>query len=108
MFEIHTGAFLSNKRIQLKMKETFNKKKVGRKDVDKFQTWELVWFNVQRQMPDMKYNKAKWIGPCKVVSVSNGSLFELLYEVNGKFIKYNRIHPQFLKRFCGEPLLLAS
>ena len=44
---------------------------------------------VQRQMPDMKYNKAKWIGPCKVVSVLDGGLFELFYEVNGEFIKYN-------------------
>ena len=108
MFEIYTGAFLTNRRYQLKMKETFDKKKVGRKDVDKFQTGELVWFNVQRRMPDMKYNKAKWIGPCKVVSVLDRGLFELSYEVNGEFSKYNRIHPQFLKRFCGEPLLIAS
>ena len=108
MFEIHTGAFLSNRRYQLKMKETFDKKKVGRKDVDEFQTGELLWFNLQRRMPDMKYNKAKWIGPCKVVSVSDKGLFKLSYEVNGEFIKYDRIHPQFLKRFCGEPLLIAS
>ena len=92
----------------MKMKETFDKKKVGCKEVDEFQTGELVWFNVQRWMPDMKYNKAKWIGPCKVVSVLDGGLFELSYEVNGKFIKHDCIHPQFLKRFCGEPLLLAS
>ena len=46
MFEIHKGAFFSNRRYQLKMKETFEKKKVGRKDVDKFQTGELLWFNV--------------------------------------------------------------
>lgn len=107
MFEIHTGAFLSNRRYQLKMKETFDKKKVGRKDVDKFQTGELVWFNVQRWMPDMKYNKSKWIGPCKVFSVLDGGLFELLYEVNSKFIKYDLIHPHFLKQFCEEPLLIA-
>ena len=56
----------------------------------------------------MKFNKAKWIGPCKVDSVLDGGLFELLYKVNGKFIKYNCIHPQFLKRFCGESLLPAS
>ena len=54
------------------MKETFDKKKVGCKEVDKFQIGELVWFNVQRWMPDMKYNKAKWIGPCKVVLVFDG------------------------------------
>ena len=65
-------------------------------------------FDIQRRLPDMKYNKAKWVGPCKVVSMSKGGLFELSYEVNGKFIKYNRIHPQFLKLFHGEPLLLAS
>ena len=29
VFEIHTGAFLSNRRYQLKMKETFDKKKEG-------------------------------------------------------------------------------
>ena len=52
----------------------------------------------------MKYNKAKWIGTCKVVSVLGGGLFELSYEVNGKFIKYDCKHPQLLKRFCGEPL----
>ena len=38
--------------------KTFDKKKVGRKEVDKFKTGELVWFNVQRLMPDIKYNKA--------------------------------------------------
>ena len=36
MFEIHQGAFLSNRSYQVKMKDTFNKKKVGCKDVDKF------------------------------------------------------------------------
>ena len=100
MFEIHQGALLSNRRYQVKMKDNFDKK-VGCKDIDKFHTGELVWFNVQRRMPDMKYNKAKWIGLCKVVSVLDGGLFELLYEVNGKFIKYNCIQLQFLKQFCG-------
>ena len=104
MSEPHQGAFVLNRRYHIKMKETFNNKKVGCKEVYKFQTGELVWFNAQRRMPDMKYNKAKWIGPCKVVSVLDGGLFELSYEVNGKFIKYNFIHLQFLKRFCGEPL----
>ena len=86
------------------MKGTFDKKKRGHKEVDKFQNGEFVWFNMQRQMPDMKYNKAKWIGPCKVFSVLDGGLFKLSYKVNGKFIKYDCIHPQFLKRYCGEPL----
>ena len=43
MFEIHKGALLLNRRYQLKMKVTFIKKKVERKDVDKFQTGELMW-----------------------------------------------------------------
>ena len=63
MFELHQGAFLSIRRYQMKMKETFKKKKVGHKEVDKFHIGELVRVNVQRQMPDMKYNKAKKIGP---------------------------------------------
>lgn len=87
MFEIHKVAFLSNRSYQLKMKETSDKKEVGCKDVDKFHIGELVWFIVQRRMPDMIYNKAKWIGPCKAVSVLEGGLFELLYDVNSKFLK---------------------
>ena len=58
------------------MKETFDKKKVGCKDFEKFQTGELLCFTVQRQMPDMKYNKDKWIGPCIVISVLDRGLFE--------------------------------
>ena len=92
MFEIHKGAFLSKGSYHVKMKDTFNKKKVGCKDVNKFQAGELVWFNIPRQIPERYYNKAKWVGPCKVVSVSNGGLFEL-YKVNGKITKYNCIHP---------------
>ena len=56
----------------------------------------------------MIYDKAKWIGPCKVVSELDGGLFELSYKANSKFIKCDCIHPHLLKRFCGEPLLLAS
>ena len=108
MFEIHQGAFLSNRRCQVNMKDTFEKKKVGCKDVKKFQIEELKWFNLQRRTPDMKYNKAKWVGPCKVILVSNGGLFKLSDKENGDFTKYNCITPQFLMRFCGEPLLLAS
>ena len=55
IFEIHQGAFLSNRRYQVKMKDTFNKKKVGCRDVNKFHTGELVWFNVQRWMPNIRY-----------------------------------------------------
>ena len=59
MFEIHHGAFFSNRRYQVKMKNTFDKKKVGCKDVDKFQIGEHVWIKAQGQMPNMKYNKVK-------------------------------------------------
>ena len=45
------------------MKKTFNSKKVGKKEVTKFQIGELVWLNVQRLIPDMNYNKPKWVGP---------------------------------------------
>ena len=41
------------------MKDNFEKKKLGFKDVNKFQIGELMYFNVQRRMPDIKYNKAK-------------------------------------------------
>ena len=54
IIEIHKGAFLSNKCYQLKKKETFDKKKVGCKEVDEFQIGELVWLNVQIRMPDIK------------------------------------------------------
>ena len=47
MFEIHKGAFLSNRRLQIKMKETFDKKKSELKEVTEFQMGELMWFNLQ-------------------------------------------------------------
>ena len=104
MFEVHKGAFFSNHKYQLKMKKTFDLRKVGKNEVTKFQVRELVCLDLQRRIPDMKYNKAKWVGPCKIVSMSRGGLFELSNEVNNKFVKYDCIHAQFLQRFCSEPL----
>ena len=56
----------------MKMKETFDKKKVGCKEVNKFHTGPTCVVYRTKRMPDMKINKAKWIGPCKVVSVLDG------------------------------------
>ena len=56
------------------MKDTFDKKKVGCKAINEFQVGELVWFNVQRRMPDMKYNKAKWIGHVRYFQCWTGSV----------------------------------
>ena len=86
MFEIHKGAFFSNHKYQLKTKKTFDSKKVSKKEVAKLQVAEILWLNVQRRIPDMKYNKAKWVGPCKIVSMSRGGLFELSCKVNNKFL----------------------
>ena len=41
MFEFHQGAFLLNRRYQVKIKDTFDKKKVGCKVVNKFEIGEL-------------------------------------------------------------------
>ena len=76
-------------------------------EVTEFQIGDLVWFFVKKRMPDMKCNKVKYIGPCSVVSVLDRSLLKFLYEVNDKNIKHNRLHPQFYKRCCKEPLLKA-
>ena len=46
MFEIIKGTFFSNCKVWLKIKETFDTKKVGCKQVIKFSIGELVWFNV--------------------------------------------------------------
>ena len=104
MFENHKGTFFSNCKYQLETKETFDTKKAGHLEVSKFMVGELVWFNVQRQIPDMKYNKAKQAGPCKIISASHEGLFKLAYKVNNEFFKYKHILSQFSKRFCGEPL----
>ena len=58
MFKIHKGAFFFNCKTHLKMKETSNIKRVVCKEVYKFMVYELVWFNVQIQITDMKYNMA--------------------------------------------------
>ena len=103
MFEIHKRVFFSNRKYQMKMKETFDRHKVH-KEIVEFQIGKLVWFDIQRQIPDMKFSKAKWVGPCNIVSISKGGLFKLAYEVNKAFVRYEHIHPQLLKWFCGEPL----
>ena len=77
---------------------------VVKNEVTEFKIGELVWLNVQRWIPDMKYNIAEWVGPCKIVFMSRRGLFELSYKVNNEFVKFDCIHPQFLKRFCDEPL----
>ena len=46
MYEINKEAFFSNCKYQLKMKKTFDSKKVGKKEVTKFQIGEFVWLNV--------------------------------------------------------------
>lgn len=62
-----------------------------------------MWFNLQRQIHDLNYNKARWVGPCSMSSLK-GSLIELEHKVNKVFVNYECIQPQFLKRFCGELL----
>ena len=42
-----------------------------------------------KKIPDMKYNKAKWVVPCKIASISKGGLFKLTYEVNKAFVNMN-------------------
>ena len=78
IFELHKRAFFRDRKYQMKMKETFDRRKVH-KEIDKFQIGELVWFNIQRQIPDMKYNKAKWIGHRKV-----GSVLHMVFRVDVK------------------------
>ena len=68
MFELRKRVFFTNRKYQMKMKETFDRRKVH-KEIVEFQIEELVWLSIQRQIPDMKYNKAKWVGPCKIVSI---------------------------------------
>ena len=68
MFELHKRVFFRNRKYQLKMKETFNRRKVH-KEIIEFQIGGLVWLNILRQIPDMKFNKAKWVGPCKISSI---------------------------------------
>ena len=55
-FKIHQG-FSFKRRYQVKMKDTFDKKKVGCKDANKFHIGELVWFNKKRRMPDMNMTR---------------------------------------------------
>ena len=70
MSEIYKGVLFNSRKYQLKMKKTFYSKKVGKTEVNKFQIGELVWLKVQSWILDMKKNKGKWVGPCKIVSMS--------------------------------------
>ena len=67
-------SFLHICRYQLKTKETFDTKKVGYKEVSNFMVDRLVGSKMQRQIPEMRCNKAKWVCLCKIRSVSQGVL----------------------------------
>ena len=54
------------------MKKTFDLKKVSKREVTKKQIGELVWLSVQRLIPDMKYNKAKWVDHARLFLYQGG------------------------------------
>ena len=89
MFELHKRAFFSNRKYQMKMKETFNRRKVH-KEIVEFQIGIFCVVQYTKKNPWYEINKAKWVGPCKIVLISNGSLFELAYKVNKGDVKYEQ------------------
>ena len=61
-----------------------------------------VWVDVRRQLRANVLSTLKWVGPCKVFQVDAGPLYYVEYWTEGSLTKFNRVHPQFMRRFRGE------
>ena len=85
------------------MEKIFYSKKVGKKEVTKFQM-EFLYGLRTKMDPRHEKQQSKVGWTMQDCYMSRGGLFELAYKVNIEFVKYDCIQPQFLKRFCGEPL----
>lgn len=102
LLEIHELALNRQKIYVEGMKRQFNLKKVGTREVTDFKVGDLVWINVHRRLKSKGKGGLHWEGPCEIVEKSLGGLFNLEYKTGISTVKFNRIHPQFLKPFRGE------
>ena len=85
------------------MEEQFNLKKVKNLNLPEFKVGDLVWINIHRRTKSLGKGTLHWEGPCIIISKSlGGGLFNLEYKTGFSLVKFNRIHPQFLKPFNGE------
>ena len=102
IMDIHELAMARHKVYVNQMKAQFNLNKIGARVPDKYCVGDLVWMNVHRRIQSKQKGSLHWEGPCKIVSILAGGLFNLVYKTNTSFVRFNRVHGQFLKPFNGE------
>jgi hypothetical protein len=99
LWKIHDAAELHNKDYQRVMKDYFDQKRIGNKKVTWYLKGDLVWLDIRR----LERSKAKgfqnWIGPCEIIDVRPGPLFDVqdISQKDGAI--FTRMHPQFLKLY---------
>ena len=58
--------------------------------------------DVYRHVKSKMKGVLHWEGPLRIVEIKKGGLYNLEYKTGVSLMRFNRIHPQFLKPFHGE------
>ena len=102
LLEIHRIANYTNQVYWNKTKAYFDSKQIGNKAIEMFVREDLVWLDVRRQQYKSPKQAVKWIGPCQIVDITPGPLFDLEYHNGTTMQKFTRMAPPFMKLFLGE------
>ena len=57
---------------------------------------------MRQQSKENRCETIKWICPCTVYKVDEGLMYYIEYKTEGSLIKFQKVHPQFIKKFIGE------
>ena len=87
--------------------EYFNHKYVKKTVPYSFVAGDVVLMNVKQQLSDLKNMGVRWIGPCTIVYKQPGKLYIIKYKCKGQVTKYLRVHPEFLKLYLGQVVLVS-
>ena len=84
------------------MKDSWDTKIHTQKLASEFLLDDFVWLVIRRLNPSKGKYGVKWIGPCKIILIQPGNLFDLQYTENNHVHGFKKIHPQLLKPFHGQ------
>ena len=102
MIDIHELALNCCQKYIKKMKIYYNQKKVKTPKTTEFEVGDVVWMNIHCRLKSKGKGGLHWEGPCNILSKTQGGLFNLEYKTGFSLMRFNRVHPQFLKEFKGE------
>ena len=83
------------------MKQWFDQKFTAKMEII-FKESDLVLFNISSQVKETVKPERLWIGPCKVIYKQLGHLYDLKYMKDKRPQRFFRVHPEFIKLYCGQ------